>query len=372
MDRRAVVSSLILASVVACAGDDSKSSSASSSVTAASGITSVTGPGSASAGSSSGASDSDASSGSGSSGSSDSAASDSGASDSTGKPPPKFDLGVSPDGGMLPEDTGCKNVDLLFVIDNSGSMADEQQNLVASFPGFVQAMQTQLETAMSYHVGVTTSDSNPYNQCAQPGSLVTRTGGANSSNQTCGPYNSGKAFMDETDALAQKFACAGQVGTGGDGNEQPMYTMNLALSAGMNAPGACNDGFIRPDALLVVVVITDEEDDHEVNACNQLPQSGSPGEPSDWYSQLVAQKGGIESNVVFLALIGPPAPNSCPPLDKCQGGIVGAEVSARIAQVADMFTYGSVGQVCAPSYDGFFSAAIGVIDSACKNFQPPG
>ena len=128
--------------------------------------------------------------------------------------------------------------------------------------------------------------------------------------------------MDETDALAETFACAGQVGTGGSGDEQPMYTMVLALGSAMNAPGGCDDGFLRDDALLVVVVIADEEDDHEVDACNQLPQSGSPGEPADWYNLLVAAKGGVETNVVLLARVGPPAPNLCPPLgrDRRRGG----------------------------------------------------
>ena len=37
-------------------------------------------------------------------------------------------------GGDSSTDAGCKKVDLLFVIDNSGSMADEQINLVSSFP----------------------------------------------------------------------------------------------------------------------------------------------------------------------------------------------------------------------------------------------
>ena len=76
--------------------------------------------------------------------------------------------------------------------------------------------------------------------------------------------------------------------------------------------------------------------------------------------------------LVVLSLIGPPAPNTCPALDKCNGGIQGAEVGERIAQFTQMFTYGTIGQVCAPNFDTFFSDAIGVIDSACKNFKPPG
>jgi hypothetical protein len=285
---------------------------------------------------------------------------------------PKFDIGLPPDGGLPESDKGCKKVDLLFVIDNSGSMADEQINLVNSFPDFVSAMQTQLVNTESYHVGVVTSDDNDFNGagCQTYGALVTRTGGANSSNKTCAPYAGGKSWMSEEDDLQAKFACAGQVGTGGSGNEQPMRTMLQAVSPAMNAPDACNDGFIRDDALLIVVLITDEEDDHEVQACQQSPQPGSPGEPDDWFDGLVAVKG-IESNIVVLSLIGPVEPK-CPALDKCNGGITGAEVSPRIVEFTEKFTNGRIGQICAPSYKEFFLDAISLIDSACNNFIPPG
>lgn len=288
-------------------------------------------------------------------------------------PDPKFDLAPVPDSSPPEPDEGCKKVDLLFVIDNSGSMADEQINLISSFPGFVAEMQSKLVNTESYHVGIITSDSNQYNGpgCNFIGALVNRTGGANSSNAVCGPYAAGKNWMSEADDLATKFACAGQVGTGGSGNEQPMYAMLQAVHPQYQQPGACNEGFIRPDALLVVVIITDEEDDHEVNGCNQLPQPGSPGEPITWFNDLVAIKDGIETNIVVLSLVGPVQP-PCPALDKCAGGITGAEVATRIIQFTEMFTNGSIGQICAPSYQSFFSAAISLIDEACDNFIPPG
>lgn len=286
---------------------------------------------------------------------------------------PKFDLMQVPDSTPPDPDTGCKKVDLLFVIDNSGSMADEQINLVNSFPDFVSEMQAKLGNTESYHVGVVTSDNNPFNGagCNIYGGLVNRTGGVNSSNQVCGPYAGGKNWMSEADDLATKFACAGQVGTGGSGNEQPMYAMLQAVQPQNQAPGACNDGFIRPDALLVVVIIADEEDDHEVDGCQQLPQSGSPGDPATWYTGLTVAKNSVESNIVVLSLVGPIA-QPCPALDKCQGGIDGAEVATRIVQFTEMFTNGSVGQICAPSYKQFFSDAISLIDEACENFIPPG
>ena len=279
------------------------------------------------------------------------------------------------DAGDAGDDMGCEKVDLLFVIDNSGSMADEQVNLVNSFPSFIADMQSTLADANGYHVGVITSDLYVYNpSCLQEGAMVTQTGGVDSSNSVCGPYAEGHSYMTEADNLDTTFSCAAQVGTGGDGNERPMTTMVAALSDQMNGPGGCNAGFLRDDALLVVVIITDEEDDHEIDGCLQDPQPGSNGEPAGWFASLVATKGGVEENIVVLSLVGPagPDPAPCPALDKCSGGIVGAEVANRIISFTQMFTNGFIGRVCEPSYASFFAEAVGVIETACDNFVPIG
>jgi hypothetical protein len=75
-----------------------------------------------------------------------------------------------------------------------------------------------------------------------------------------------------------------------------------------------------------------------------------------------------------LSLVGPPGPDpaACPALDKCAGGIVGAEVATRIVQFTGMFTNGFVGRVCEPSYAGFFQEAVSVIKTACDAFEPIG
>lgn len=273
-------------------------------------------------------------------------------------------------------DAGCRAVDLLFVIDDSGSMEDEQANLISSFPGFIDAMRSQLSEDLGYHVGITTSDLYLGNfDCSYEGALVTSTLGGGSSNQNCGPYSSGARYMTEDDDLAAKFSCAAQVGIEGDGDERPMQTMLAALSPGLTGPGGCNDGFLRDDALLVVVLITDEEDDHELVGCtgtvNTTPADGSAGEPQQWFDQLVAIKGGDERRVVVLSLVGPQGVSACPELQKCDGGIVGAEVANRIIDFTNRFTYGFVGPVCEP-YGPFFSEAIASIVSACDDFTPVG
>ncbi len=300
---------------------------------------------------------------------------ESGGSESGGGPVTDSDPTAAGDEGG--SDAGCRAVDLLFVIDNSGSMEDEQANLIASFPGFIDAMKGQLSEDLGYHVGITTSDLYLGSfECVQEGALVTQTSGSGSSNQACAPYSSGGRYMTEADDLAAKFSCAAQVGIEGDGDERPMQTMLAAVSPQMTGAGGCNEGFLRDDALLVVVLITDEEDDHEPMGCstgmvNTDPQDGSNGEPDQWFDQLVAAKGGDERRVVVLSLVGPQGLAACPELQKCDGGIVGAEVASRIIDFTERFTYGFVGPVCQP-YGPFFSEAISSIVTACDDFTPVG
>lgn len=352
--------SLLVTSLIfgGCGGPDDGRGSAGS---VGSGVVSVTASGSGgSGGSESGSGSSGGSGGSGSegtSGASEGSGSEgtsggSGAASASGGGA-KFDLGSTPDGGLPPEPEACLKVDLLFVVDNSGSMKNEQDNLVASFPGFVQEIQEQLVDAESLHIGVVTTDSYDWNEepCDNVlGALVTKTGGANSSSKVCGPYASGLRFMNEADDLGTRFSCAGQVGTAGSGNEKPLDAAIKALGPQLGAPGQCNEGFLRDDALLVLVIITDEEEE------------GSAGDPPDWFNTIVALKGGIETNVVTLALIGPENP-------ECAQA---AEIGYRIIDFAEMFTFGSIGQICADSYQPFFHDAIAVIDEACEVFVPPG
>lgn len=173
--------------------------------------------------------------------------------------------------------------------------------------------------------------------------------------------------------LAATFACVALVGTNGSGDERPMEALSVALGTMMNDVGGCNEGFVRDDAVLVLVVITDEEDDHEdmAQAC-MVPFDGSSGEPPDWHQAVVDAKLGVDENAVVLTLFGPVAPDpTCPALDKCGGGLTGAEPGPRVSAFTKMFTRNLVGQVCAMDYDEFFADAVALVENACEDFVPP-
>jgi len=269
--------------------------------------------------------------------------------------------GADVDGGTA---GACPNVDLLFVIDDSGSMADQQDSLIASFPGFVTGIQSRLGQAQSYHIGIVTTEDYQANAvgCREIGDLITQTGGPSSSASMCGPFAGGHSWMDGTEpSLAQKFACAGKVGAGGSSDERIARAVMNALEPSRNAQGACNAGFSRPESLLVIVIITDEDDVADGCDGNGICDTyGSGGTSTDWYNTVVAHRGGYAQNIVVLSLIGRQLNNAC-----------GATPASRLLGFTNKFDErGFIGDVCAPNYDQFFVDALPVIDTACQNYDP--
>jgi hypothetical protein len=279
-----------------------------------------------------------------------------------------FDLGGPSD---LGEPVGCDAVDFLFVVDDSSSMSEHQQNLIDNVPAFVDGIQATLDQIASYQVGVIATD--PYSgnpgPCILLGALVTDTSdqGPDSSNMVCGPYADGFNYMTENDDLAQSFACAAQVGTMGNGFERPMEAMVETLGQSLDVPGGCNEGFLRDDALLVIVVITDEYDgpgDPEALNGGEDPPT-SLGDPQSWYDAVVLAKLGIPQNAAALVITnydgGP-----CPPADLGHDG-------ANLVEWVEKFgENGFLGGICEPDYGPMFAEATGIIETACHNFEPVG
>jgi hypothetical protein len=297
----------------------------------------------------------------------------------------KFDTpgGATAEGG---EEMGCDKVDFLFVIDDSVSMDDNQAALIASFPGFIDAIRDTVEAGSDYHIMVVDTDDRgrctPEN-CADPengdvpqvqelclddgghactamftacdttmGAGVVHPAGALSTNGECTIAGGNRYLTDQEPDLDGTFACIAQVGTAGHPSERPMDAMVAAVSEPLNQAGGCNAGFLREDALLVVTFISDD------------PNVEDAGTPQAWYDAVVAAKGDEPSSVVVLGII--PAFAGCAPEDKPEAGVHWAEF---VSMWGDQ---GSSGSVCELDYAPFFANAIGIIDEACDNFVPPG
>ncbi len=184
-------------------------------------------------------------------------------------------------------------LDLLFVIDNSNSMQANQDNLKANFNSFIAALATVPDgnggTALpDLHIGVVTSDVGAGTRGpSDEGELQTTRhdpdgpdAGTAEDVSDCGmlhaaflqdvadanaPGGRGRNFDGE---LADAFACIASVGTEGSGLEAHLESARQALEKA--STGAGNQGFLRADAYLAIVIIADEDD------CSPPPGDDDP------------------------------------------------------------------------------------------------
>ena len=297
----------------------------------------------------------------GASGATSGAQAGSGGSTSTG-----FGSNSASSGGT----SGCTKVDFLFVVDNSVSMEDEQDALVASFPGFMDTIQNTVAASSDYHILVADTDdwgrcdtANPwmgatpahatcnayiestvFEECDRiRGAGVVHPAGEFASNMPCDVFGGGRYIIQGDANAATTFACMAKVGTAGNASERPMEAIVGAVSPQLNAAGGCNEGFIRSDAILVITFISDDTNVEDT------------GTAQSWYDAVVAAKGGNANAVVVLGLT------------PYEGGPVAQHWHDFIALWGEK---GLEASVAIPDYTPFFAQAVGLIEEACEEFVP--
>lgn len=268
---------------------------------------------------------------------------------------------------------GCRKIDFLFVIDDSDSMADEQLLLINGFPGFLQGIRETIE-GFDYHVMVvgTGRQEMSFDPCENR----IGTGRVRSSDgEDCGlldDFLNGQRYIDDQhEDVDEIFECIADLGEDGNGDEKIVWSLADAITE-HTADGQCNEGFLRDDALLVVTIISDEEDSPDDGPPLGDFDDNSPGDPPFWTSGVLEAKHGDDEAIVVLALLGDSDLEGglCEPYEYPAGS--GAEPAPRLRQFVESFPYGSWASVCQPEYTTFFNDAISDIDAACGGFQPPG
>lgn len=134
-------------------------------------------------------------------------------------------------------------IDILFVVDDSGSMSDNQRDLGRNFKSFIQLAKT---FNVDFQLGVTTTDTggnNPFGGNKTPGEL----------------RGSPTIMTNSTPNLETIFQQNVNVGTNGSAKEAGLEAARLALSHPLATTGK-NKGFLRKDASLAVIVVSDEPD----------------------------------------------------------------------------------------------------------------
>lgn len=142
-----------------------------------------------------------------------------------------------------PQDSSPK-VDILFVIDNSASMVDEQLKLGDRLGSFVNSLGD-----VDWQIGITTTDTSS-GAFGLKGSLVTLTGLSNQFILTKNTPNYEQVFKN-TVVRPEGVNCGGNCPSI---VERPLEATTMALSKGVVS------GFIRPGAELAVVLLSDADE----------------------------------------------------------------------------------------------------------------
>jgi hypothetical protein len=225
---------------------------------------------------------------------------------------------------------GQAKVDVLFVIDNSGSLMEEQASLAQNFAAFLSGAQQQ---AVDYHIAVTTTGIAPspsgWTRC--PGGVD----GGEAGRLFPADGSSPRVITRGTPNAAQVFATNVTVGIC-HWDEQGLEAAYRALSQPLvnnsddpttPLPNDGNLGFLRPDALLAMVFVSDEED--------ASPQS------VDFYETFLRTVKANDPTLLNVsAIVGPMNLGTCP---------TASSSGSRYIQLAQ-HTGGLVESICTQSW----------------------
>ncbi len=190
--------------------------------------------------------------------------------------------------------------DVLFVVDDSASMEEEQDRLAANFGAFVDVLATSYA---DWQVGVVTTD------------VVSASAGV----------LRGGVLTADTPELDAAFRAAVVAGTDGSRDEQGLAAAVLASDA------ARNPGFLRTGARFNVVFVSDEDDHSDLGV-------------QSYVASLESTAG---DGLAAHALVGDlPA--------GCASGTSAADAGGRYLEAADI-TAGFVESICSDDYAGLLT-----------------
>ncbi|MEM7152118.1 MAG: hypothetical protein AAF799_04710 [Myxococcota bacterium] len=295
--------------------------------------------------------------------------------DSSGEPPtgttddgggPILDVGPPPTGGI---GMGCQAIDVLFAVDGSASMIEERAALAATgaFTQVIMALEALNGGGIDYRIAVTDDDDHGF--MVPPG------------------WFEPDPWFDSTSMTPMEIANAfngavGQVGGIGGaalGCEHVLTSASTLLSSGIN-------DFVRDDALLVLVLLTDVDDYGAYdqmggNVCG-IGCATPPPNLGDLVDELVTVKNGDIDGVSAIVVAGDPnvaaGVNICQQPGSCGCAGFDCEIfhATRLYEFTDMLgANGYSADLCSgpASVPMAVETALNVsIDIACQNFEPEG
>lgn len=168
------------------------------------------------------------------------------------------------------DQTSAARSDVLFVVDNSQSMAEEQELLAVNFPVFLEWFE---RFDVDYHIGVVSTDME---DPRQSGLLQ----------ESQGVLWIERSTPDPAAVLAE-MTLLGATGSNEERGRDAAYTA-------LELRGAANAGFRRDDAFLNVVAVSDEDDQSDDTRISQ----------SDFVRYLLDLRSDT-TRTTFSAIVGP-------------------------------------------------------------------
>lgn len=242
---------------------------------------------------------------------------------------------------LFNDNGGEAKVDVLFVDDNSESMASKQTKLGNALESFITGL-----GKVDWQIGITTTDTSTGAYGIQ-GSLIDFEG--------LGTPILTKKYPN----YAQAFLDTVQRRETGSGDERPMRAIMQAIEK----RNTDNAGFFRRGADLAVVLLTDEDE-----ASNGNTTANKPDEVVDTF---VKAFGGYNNLIVYGIMVSPNDKN-CYEAEKNKG----TKYANVLAELVDM-TGGEIGSICDTDYGPTLDAigqrvAQGVRTATLRYLPEPG
>ena len=251
------------------------------------------------------------------------------------------------DSGKVDE---CKKMDIVFIVDNSGSMAQEQTNLATNFPKFVKVIsdyKTKSGDQLDFRIAVSSSDDEK-----DKGKFSATRAPSAPSGCTAGPA---RPWLERGDGdIGPMFACRAQLGTNGSNIERPLENMLLGVTTAVAQNSAAGTSFIREDALLAFILLTDEDE-------GSAGGSGDLARPMADYPPALDKVKGDRGRWAASVIAGP---NQC-----SSPGLGNAAEAKRLkAFITDVGKNGVFSSICTGDLTTGLSEALAKFDQACRDF----
>jgi hypothetical protein len=245
-------------------------------------------------------------------------------------------------------------------------MEEEQLNLANNYPLFIEVLENY-DYDLDYRVAITSTGMDYTYEMTLPPPLSgtipsSQDGGDNGALlQRC---DMTRRWIEHTDSTpGETFSCAAQLGNSGPSDEMPLAAIRAAFEDRI-ADGT-NTGFLRPDALLALVILTDENDcSYEESVTLGFAENlcSAQTEPVQNYVSFLDGLTGARGRWAVAVIAGE---------TDCDSEWGGADEATRLKEMVTLTGDNAVlSSICDADLASALTQALNTFDTACESFPP--